>query len=415
MILIESFSETLAENIMECLRLRPDRMYLLGDSKQMYQPLERCQTILQKRGLKTKIQAVDTRGKDMGTIAGMLADLVCKEDTCVIDLSGGDEGTILAVGVLMASMDSATRQRVYVQRFDPQLGHEVACDGSGQVIRGKDAILTVREHIYLYGGLVYPGSYQPETSYSPRDLDCLWSIVAEDPREWNSNIATLNELEKHAGSKTDIRLDLRILAEKIKHNYEKKEAQLLALLEKFQQQGVIKYSRKGDILQYSYTSPLLRYCTQKQGNVLEVKTLLEARAVKDRGAPFFQDCQTSVHIDWDGVVHKSEEHVAETRNEMDVLLMRGTTPLFISCKNGNIDDKELYKLNSVATRFGGTHAKKMLIAADLEMSDEFSELAFSKRAWDMGICLVTDAANLDKTGWRNIFSAAMKFNPSKPK
>ena len=409
MILIECFSESLSENIMESLRLRPDKVYLLGDGSQMRKPLERCQTILQERGMKTKIKAVDTRGKDMGTIAGILADIIRREDACVIDLSGGDEVTILAVGALAASMDSELRSRVYIQRFDPQLGREVDCDGSGQVLRGRDTVLTVREQIYLYGGKVHPESYQPDAKCSPRDLDPLWTIVAEEPREWNKNLSALNEFEKYSPDKTDIRLDWDTLPEKIHNNYPGKKARVLALLEKFRQHGVIKNFRSTPNLQYSYDSPLLRYCTQKAGNVLEVKSLLEARALKDGGAPFFQDCQTGVHIDWDGVPHKPEERVPETRNEMDLILVRGSTPLFISCKNGNIGEDELYKLNTVATRFGGPQARKMLIAADLDQKDETSDQSYIQRAQDMGVYLVTDAAKLTKSEWRQIFSAAMQM------
>lgn len=411
MILIECFSESLSENIMESLRLRPDKVYLLGDGSQMHKHMERCQTILQERGMKTKIKPVDTRGKDMGTIAGLLADIIRREEPCVIDLSGGDEVTILAVGALAASMDSELRSRVYIQRFDPRLDREVDCDGSGQVLQGRDAVLTVREQIYLYGGKVHPESYQPDTRYSPRDLDPLWTIVAEEPREWNKNISALNEFEKYSPDKTDIRLDWEILSEKVRNNYPGKKAQVLALLEKFRQRGVIKVFRDDPYLQYSYTSPLLRYCTQKAGNVLEVKTLLEARALKDNGAPFFRDCQTGVHIDWDGISHKPEEHVAETRNEMDLILVRGATPLFISCKNGNIAEDELYKLDTVATHFGGPQARKMLIAADLDQKDERSDEIYIRRAQDMGVYLVTDAAKLTQKEWREIFPAAMQMKP----
>ena len=52
--------------------------------------------------------------------------------------------------------------------------------------------------------------------------------------------------------------------------------------------------------------------------------------------------------------------------KIDVILMHGTTLLFISCKNGNIGEEELYKLHTVAERFGGPYVRKMLIATNLD-------------------------------------------------
>ena len=115
-----------------------------------------------------------------------------------------------------------------------------------------------------------------------------------------------------------------------------------------------------------------------------------------------------VGIDWDGVVHDPVRRVAETRNEIDVVLMHGTTPLFISCKNGNIGEEELYKLNTVARRFGGPYAKKMLIATDLDRKSPTANRAFIQRAWDMDIFLVTDAAELSGEEWKQIFRQAMQ-------
>ena len=83
------------------------------------------------------------------------------------------------------------------------------------------------------------------------------------------------------------------------------------------------------------------------------------------------------------------------------------TPLFISCKNGDIGEEELYKLNTVAERFGSRFARKMLIATDLERKGPMSMKAYIQRAKDMGIYLVTDAGELTDRQWQQIFLDAM--------
>ena len=217
----------------------------------------------------------------------------------------------------------------------------------------------------------------------------------------------LGEFESRSDSKMQVFLPLSYLRTSIS-NFESKEESVRELLGKLHRWGIIDDQSSKNALEYTYTSQLFRYCTLKAGNVLEVKTLLEGRAVQENGESYFSDCQMSVSIDWDGVVHDPMDRVPETRNEIDVVLMHGTTPLLISCKNGNVGEDELYKLHTVAERFGGPYAKKMLIATDLDRKSPTANRAFIQRAWDMDIFLVTDAAELSGAEWCQIFKKAMQ-------
>lgn len=73
------------------------------------------------------------------------------------------------------------------------------------------------------------------------------------------------------------------------------------------------------------------------------------------------DCRVGVHIDWDGVVHNLAG--ADVLNEIDVMSINNNLPTFISCKIGNVDQMALYELETVADRFGGKYAKKVLVIA----------------------------------------------------
>ena len=44
-------------------------------------------------------------------------------------------------------------------------------------------------------------------------------------------------------------------------------------------------------------------------------------------------------------------------NEVDLILLHSTVPVFVSCKNRFVSSDELYKLDSVSRRFGGKYAK----------------------------------------------------------
>lgn len=407
MILIECFTEAHVDNVAACLRLRPQTMVMLGNAEEMSVAVKRYKNLFKQRNISVDVRSCDLKGKDFGEICHVLFRLMQEDTDYVIDMTGGDETIAMAIGAVVANLDEKKRARVRVEKYDHS--REVIRDflQDNNTVSARAVELTVREMIELHGGIVLEDAYQLDEDVRLKEVDGLWKLSSANPKAWNRGISVLSEFESRSDSKTQVFLRLDYLRDSIA-NFEEKEKIVRDLLEQLDKIGVIRNRSSRDVLEYTYTSSLLRYSTLKAGNILEVKTLLEGRGVKDQGAPYFRDCQMSVSIDWDGIVHAFYEKVPETRNEIDVVLMHGTTPLFISCKNGKIGEEELYKLHTVAERFGGPYAKKMLIATNLDQSSAASNRSFTQRAWDMDIFLVTDAAELTKEEWREIFRQAIK-------
>ena len=84
----------------------------------------------------------------------------------------------------------------------------------------------------------------------------------------------------------------------------------------------------------------------------------------------------------------------DTVNEVDVMLMHGTVPVFISCKNGYVDAEELYKLETVAERFGGKYAKRVLVATSIDALGDAGEY-LRQRAKDMNIRIIEGVQDMD--------------------
>ena len=408
MVLIECFTQAHVDNIAACLRLRPEKVYMLGKAEAMAAPVNRYRELLAERKQPTRIELCPVDQKDFEEICKAIKSLLQEEDTYVIDLTGGDALTVMAVGAVLASLDGEKRKTIHVEKYDFGANAIVDCVNDNCTISQQRVELTVKEMIRLHGGALIPGAFQVPADCSSEDVDRLWRLASQEPKEWNREMTLLNEFESRADSKTQVYLPLAYFRDGIS-NFAEKEQVVRRVLNRFQQYGIISARNLSEnSLEYTYRSPVARHCTLMAGNVLEVKTLLEGREILENGKPFVQDCCMSASIDWDGVLYDPEEHVPETRNEIDVVFMRGTTPLFVSCKNGNIGDEELYKLHTVATRFGGPYAKKMLIATELDQKSAMANRAFIQRAWDMDIFLVTDAADLSKEEWQEIFQKAMQ-------
>ena len=121
-----------------------------------------------------------------------------------------------------------------------------------------------------------------------------------------------------------------------------------------------------------------------------------AKALLDKeGIPVYDDTLNGVVIDWDGEFHdESVEDEYDTENEIDIMLMHDIVPVFISCKNGIVTADELYKLNTVAERFGGQYSKKVLVATSIL---DFGEqgMYLRQRAKDMNIKLIEGVQDID--------------------
>lgn len=400
MTLIKCFAESHIDNITACLRLKPEKMILLGSGMEMKEAVSRYRKFLKNRGLSLAVTAFDTGGNDYHSVCGAMRILANREKDPVIDLTGGDETAIMAVGAVVAEMEAAGRKRIRVERYDRKTDRVYDCLQRNRSYPENRAEVSIEELLALHGGALCPGSYRPPKEFALEDLEEVWKLVAKDPSAWNENAKALGVYERRRNDKED-KNHIVVSLEECDVKDAVKEAQVRAFLKKLQAHGVVKDNSNEDRLDYTYCSPMMRLCTEKAGNVLELKTLMEACAIMENGRPFFQDARMSVTIDWDGKLPVSaEKMVPETRNEIDVVLMHGTSPIFISCKNGKIPEEELYKLNTVARYFGGPYAGKMLVAAKLDRKSDQANESFMQRAWDMDILLMENGAKLSSTEWQ---------------
>jgi hypothetical protein len=262
--------------------------------------------------------------------------------------------------------------------------------------------VTVEELIALYGGIVLPENPQPDNDADKRYVDLLWDMACRDLRGWNDSVKFLNEFEKRTDPENDrmhIDIDLLPLQREI-HNYPYKLKIYIDFVQKLVEKGLITDFWLGqNHISYSYRNDAVRRCLKSPGDILEMKVLFEARSLQENGKPYFDSCHIGVNIDWDGV----DRHADDTKNEIDVILMRGLTPIFISCKIGEIKEIEPYKLWTVAERFGGKHAKKVLIASAFNRDNEKSEMSFLNRAKEMGITFIANATEMTPAQWKNMF------------
>ena len=400
MTVIEFFDRTPIENMVSCLTLFPDKIIFIGNGKEMKRQKAVYENFIARKGLKTTISCYSVNKNELNSIVTVLSQIIENEDDCIFDLTGGDGLILVAMGIVYQKFGSTKRLKMH--KFNIKSGKIIDCDNDGEVLYSGTPKISVEDNILLYGGsvesFVNPNEnkdWELIKSFT-MDIDNLWNVCKENPSDWNTAINYLAEFEKHRYAMLEDGLVTTLYRTDLNEavsNVSDKLVYVLKLLLKLEKLGLVKDCEfTPEFITYTYKNYRIRRLLSKSGSVLELKVMSIAQNLKnDDGTLFYNDVANGIYIDWDGKFSPQ----ANTFNEIDVMLMHGLVPVFISCKNGAVTDEELYKLNTVAERFGGKYAKKVLIATNTGKSENSLQY-FSQRAKDMGIIFINNFHKLSE-------------------
>lgn len=406
MTIVESFEKAPIENIVSVLASRPDRVIFLGDATQMNNPVRVYKEFLKRKEIETEIVLKGIQKNNLNHILAVLTALVEKEEELIFDVTGGEDLVLMAFGIIYERYRN--HKKMKLQRFNMNTGKMIDCDQDNDVSFEGEVSMGIHDLISLYGGIVVPEEPQPMVDNALEEVDKVWNLARRDGGRWNRAHSYLKELERKGDISEDL-LEVRMKFAEIKSEigeFGKKCREVSKLLSEFLKEGLIcDLEIADDNISYRYKDAFMKRCLKNAGDALEMKCYCEALALENRNRKYFDDCYVGVTIDWDGIIHPKDENWKDTTNEIDLILMKGMIPVFISCKNGKIGEEELYKLNTVAERFGGKYAKKMLIATKLERESYAAKKSYMQRAEDMGIRIIPNAGELTKEEWKIIFGS----------
>ncbi len=395
MTFVEFFEKDAIENICSCLTKTSDRVVLLGDkTKLMKKHAERYKAILSARGVDVDFICRSINKNEMQSIIDALASIVEEYDDCVFDLTGGEDLYLVATGIVF---ERYKNKNIQMHRFNIGYNTIIDCDQDGHTILTENAPkLTNEENIQIYGGDIIYEEEKDKATYLwnmsedfKKDINAMWKICRRNVRLWNTQICVFEDAEKFRDSTQD-ELTISVPTNHLKVVAKQNGGSFVVIkgiLDRLYRAGLLKEYRCDDeLFSLTYKNEQVKRCLTIAGKALEMKVYLTALETKEKdGSKTYNDVMNGVYIDWDGDLHTGQD-ACDTDNEIDVMMMHGMVPVFISCKNGYVEMNELYKLNTVATRFGGKYAKKVLVATALADSGFAQHLR--QRAEDMGIRLV---------------------------
>lgn len=398
---VEFFSKAAIENVCTGLLQPPERVILIGDSQKLLQrQAERYHELLARRGAAVEFICKAVNKNNLQSVVEELKAILATYEDCVFDLTGGEELYLVAMGMLYERNPA-----IQMHRFNLRNNSLLDCDMDGVTIAEHTMPqLTVAECVQLNGGEIIfddvrAGATRRWTWNEAlrEDIDTLWEICRRNVREWNIQTTVFAAAERFCSENDDPLVTVAPVPylQDYLENAESGYVIFKRIISDLFDTGLLTYVDCNErYFMVAYKNETVKYCLQKAGQVLEMKIFSAACAAKEAdGSPTYHDVMTGVQLDWDGVIHAGGESF-DTENEVDVILMHGMIPVFVSCKNGAFTSEELYKLNTVAQRFGGPYAKKVLVATALNTACDAPD-HLRQRAKDMNICLVENLQELD--------------------
>lgn len=395
MTVVEFFDKNAIENMLSALCCQPERILFVGHNRtQIAKHLDHYREVLQGRGLKVELLPPKSINRNnLLQAVEALSALVEQYGPCDFNLDGGEELYLVAVGMVAQKYPDKVR----LHRFNIRNNTITDCDADGKDHLLAPIALNVRENVRIYGGRVVGYQEHKDGTYPwdfhevfRRDVAKLWEICCRYRTNWNGCVNTLAWAMKvmpQEDSRSVLCKRSVVEPEMVRENDRYRIN--LPILYALEQEKLISWLRvEGDEIEFVCKSEQVKMALSKAGQVLELMATMAALdAAEEDGTPTYHDVRCGVYIDWDGEV--AAEGQVDVSNEIDVMLMKGAVPVFVSCKNGYLDPDELYKLETVAQRFGGKYARKVLIAPQLDhMGDKGKYIRM--RAEDMEIRVVED-------------------------
>ncbi len=371
--IIELYDREPMRNVLAPSVLRPARVIYLGGH--LLEDAHRKQSLTRFFEMKSKntevlFFTVDTF--DCDAIRQMLTEILFRYPDAVIDITGGSSMMLFAVGMFCKEHSipvfsyHGKKNRLFEVFHCPQ-ARTLPCEPK----------FTVPEILSLAGGSLLRYGHVAPSDLTPqmlRQTEQVFSLFFSHPHRFNRMIQYFQAVCSHDSDSNALTVHAPTNVRVSGGKSISIDGELIARLAEF---GLISdLHMNNGRLQFQFKNKLIRQCLNDVGVWLEMYVYKEAVE-----SGLFDDVQISVVVDWDGDVRSQ----INTINEIDLILTRGVSSLFVSCKSGIPSTMALNEINTLTEWFGGMFSKGAIVTmCDLS---SVSPSAY-RRAIDMGLCVI---------------------------
>lgn len=346
--LIELYDERPIENVLATEVFRPRRTIYLcpAEVAQDKQYQKKLREYFAHRGVDTELIFLESSLYYSNKVLKQLRSTVAQYDDCMLDITGGTESALFACGQLCAELSIpaftySRRKNCFYNINNAEFVEKMSCTIQHRV---EDCFL-------MAGGAMRGGRVDNSLLHGYMEyFEPFFRLYLKYRTQWPKIV---QYIQKTSQGKEGHPISLRVEApytvrgeRNVKINA---PTDCLHDLAKIGFLYDVEVSR--DRVSYAFKSAQIRTWLRDMGSVLELYVYKSCLDTK-----IFNDVYTSAVVDWEGDFQRDN-----VTNEIDVMAMQGTLPVFISCKTSIVSTETLNELAILRDRFGGNSAKAAVV------------------------------------------------------
>ena len=387
--IIELYDREPIENLLSSVIFQPENVvYITGRDAPDAHRRQAMERALQKHAPGTRVHFLAADAASVSSIFDAFRTAVARYLDCVFDFTGGRDLMLLSAGLFCQAHEVGgffidLPQGRFVDIFR---AHALKKQFRMPRFSISDVLEAAGGSMQRHGHFIEAAETQEMETLLLRG----WEICRQNQSEWGGHISYLQHVTRAATQEDEHALSIHA-KRTIRVNAQHTVRANTDILRALERAGLIEALKIGKAdLSFRYPNAVLRGYLTNYGIWLELFAYITAKRMD-----YFDDVGTSIVIDWNG---QGLRH--STQNEVDLILVRGITPIFISCKAGLPDALALDEIKLLSYRFGGILSKSVLLTAS-----HFSPSnALYQRARDMDIKVI-DASDLAPDRFSQALSA----------
>jgi len=339
--LIQFYDKDVIKNTLGVISLKPDKVVFVYDEllKDMnrFASLEKC---YKRHFPDIVIEKHPVNIISMNDIYDVLVKVIEKNDDCMLELTGGSD--LMIIAGYKAGSDKNVRLL-----YTDILTEKVIDINDDSVVTATEE-LSLADFVDARGACFIGTSHdEPEEEWFDRILE-MCGIIFRSIKPWRETCAFLQTVM------ADTEPDYITVNSKLETNQKdgRKVSPDRRMIHAFERLGFIKNLYLTDrYISFEFASPQIKTYMTGYGVWLELYVYINAKK-----AGVFKDVKLGAMIDWDAY-----DGITIPENEIDVIFMDESMPVFVSCKLTDANTPALNELLIAKKRLGGWFSKSIIV------------------------------------------------------
>lgn len=360
--IVELYDKEPIKNVLATTVFKPERVIFVGD-KDMDK--HKILNYFKHKNIKVKVEFEYVISDSIEDIYQKLESIFINFPNTSFHVTGGEYLELIAVGQISKQYNIPL---FYYHDKLNSFKNLLNCPEAEDVICNEK--FTVNDFLVMMGASISGHGHLAIEEISEdlsKDIHIIWNLFFHNTYKWKNFVTYIQTLTgQDVKSKTSLKEVI------FTNKFSVKE-----MLNELNEKEMINHLEiKGNKVSFSYKNEIIKKCINNIGTSLELYIYMIAKNMN-----YFDDVKISAIIDWNGIENES----SNVQNEIDVILTKGVHPIFISCKSGKPNTRDLTELHTLVNKFGGEYAKGLIAT-----TSNFSRFATAvyKRTFELDLNVI---------------------------